>query len=46
MRAFILAFALALAACGADGNPEPVPGERRSGVSVSGTATIGVGGRL
>ncbi|MCR8724903.1 hypothetical protein [Frigidibacter sp. ROC022] len=34
---------LILAACGADGEPET---PTRSGLSVSGTATIGIGGRL
>lgn len=43
IRAAALAALLGLAACGADGPPEP---QRETGVSVSGTATIGVSGRL
>lgn len=34
---------LALVACGVDGPPEPV-GERQSGLTVSGTAKVGVTG--
>ena len=44
MTRLALVFALlTLAACGADGPPEPVGG---SGVSASGTAKIGVVGSL
>lgn len=39
MRALVLLAALALAACGADGPPEPVGEE---GIGISGTATVGV----
>ena len=42
MRAVLILAALALASCGADGDPEPVEG----GISVSGEARIGVVGRL
>ena len=36
---------LALIGCGVDGPPEPV-GERKGGLTVSGTATAGVSGSL
>lgn len=42
MRALLIFAVLALSACGADGDPEPVPG----GISVSGEARIGVVGNL
>ncbi|SMX24900.1 hypothetical protein [Boseongicola aestuarii] len=42
MRALLALAFLALAACGADGAPEPVPG----GITVSGEARIGVRGSL
>ena len=42
MRALVLIAGLALAACGVDG--EPVP--KSDGVSVTGTAKIGVSGTL
>ena len=42
MRAFLVLAVLALAAGGADGDPEPVPG----GITVSGEASIGVRGAL
>ena len=42
MRRLVLIATLALAACGADGEPEPVPG----GITVSGEAKIGVKGTL
>ena len=41
MRTLLIISALALAACGADGDPEPVEG----GISISGEARIGVVGR-
>ena len=41
MRALAILTLLALAACGADGEPEPVGGDG-SGIVVSGTASIGV----
>ncbi len=38
---------LTLAACGADGAPEPVPTEQpRTGISIGGTASIGISGSL
>ena len=43
MRTLAIMALLALAACGADGAPEPVSG---SGVTLSGEAKIGVSGRL
>ena len=43
IRALALLSVLALAACGADGDPIP---QRETGLTVSGTATIGVGGSL
>lgn len=46
IRAAIPLLALLLAACGADGEPQPVRGGAGSGVTISGTATIGVGGRF
>ena len=42
MRWLALLLAAALAACGADGDPEPVG----SGVQISGEARIGVSGTL
>ncbi len=42
MRALILVSLLALAACGADGEPEPV----EPGITISGQARIGVAGTL
>lgn len=44
-RAAAFALVLLAAACGADGPPEPPePDAPRTGVSVSGTATIGISG--
>lgn len=42
MRALILIGLMAMAACGADGAPEPV----EPGISVSGQVKIGVAGTL
>ena len=42
MRPFLALLFLALAACGADGEPDPVPG----GITISGEAKIGVRGEL
>lgn len=42
MRLFLAIAVFALAACGADGAPDPVPG----GITVSGEARIGVSGTL
>ncbi|EKE44115.1 hypothetical protein OCGS_1631 [Oceaniovalibus guishaninsula JLT2003] len=45
MRGAALLAALLLAACGADGPPEPRPDAiRPAGIEVSGTASIGVSG--
>ena len=40
--ALVLLSLLALAACGADGEPEPVGARPGGGVTVSGTASVGV----
>ena len=42
MKRLVIIGALILAACGADGEPEPVPG----GITVTGEAKIGVKGTL
>lgn len=42
MRRLLVLALVALAACGVDGEPEPVPG----GITVSGEARIGVSGSL
>lgn len=42
MRVLLILAVLALAACGVDGEPEP----KSDGISVSGTAKIGVSGTL
>lgn len=42
MKWLALLVALTLAACGADGDPEPVPG----GIQVGGSVSIGVSGSL
>ncbi len=42
MKKLAILLVLAAAACGADGDPEPVPG----GIQVGGTASIGVSGSL
>ena len=47
LTALTLALTLALAACGANGppiRPEPKTEEQKSGISISGQATIGVSG--
>jgi len=41
MKYAVLAFALTLAACGADG-PPTAPEPRKAGLTLSGEATIGV----
>ena len=42
MKRLAILAALVLAACGADGDPEPVPG----GIQVGGSVSIGVSGTL
>ena len=42
MRSFVALAFLVLAACGADGEPEPGPG----GITISGEAKIGMQGEL
>ena len=42
MRIALIFAALALSACGIKGDPQPVPSGGGTGVSVSGTAEIGV----
>ena len=42
IRPLSLTLLVALAACGIKGDPQPVPGDRKPGVSVTGTAEIGV----
>jgi hypothetical protein len=42
-RALVLAF-LALAACGADGEPEPPAGAPPAGLTVTGSVEVGITG--
>ena len=45
MRAAVLIAVFALAGCGIDGEPEPVPDDQRSaGIAITGEARIGVTG--
>ncbi|MDA8585116.1 hypothetical protein N9L47_02490 [Rhodobacteraceae bacterium] len=44
MRALIVLTFFALAACGADGAPEPKGDAGTSGITVTGSASIGVSG--
>jgi len=46
MRPILALAFLVLAACGVDGEPEPVSGAVPGGVTVSGEARIGVRGTL
>lgn len=46
MRMIAALVLVALAACGADGPPEPIAPERQPGVSIGGEARIGVVGTL
>ncbi len=45
MRYIVVALTLALAACGVDGEPEtPERAQTNTGLSISGTASIGIAG--
>ena len=47
MRYLIVLSVLALTACGVDGAPErPEPARTQPGLSITGTAEIGVGGTI